>query len=156
MPAAACHVQERNCMSVNKVFVDTNIVVYAYDVDSGEKHKISSNILKELWQSGLGMLSTQVLQEFFTVATKKIARPLDMELIKEIIGDLSKWDVVVNNVEVILDAIDIYQEHKYSFWDSMIIGAAIKGGATALLSEDLSNGQTISGVTIRNPFAHSK
>lgn len=144
--------QERIYMNGGKVFVDTNIVVYAYDADAKEKHNISSNILKELWHSGLGVISTQVLQEFFVIITKKIASPLDLKTAKEIIGDLSMWDVVVNNVEVILQAIEIHQQYRYLFWDSLIIAAAIRSGAGILLSEDFSDGQVIDGVKLKNPF----
>jgi predicted nucleic acid-binding protein len=139
-------------MNGDKVFVDTNIVVYAYDAGSGEKHKISLKILKDLWYSGLGILSTQVLQEFFIVITGKMLKPLDIKTAKGIINDLLKWDIAVINGESLLGAIEIYQRHKYSFWDSMIIQSAIQGNATLLLSEDLLDGQTIQGVRIKNPF----
>lgn len=140
-------------MNGDKVFVDTNIVVYAYDIDAGEKHQISLKILKDLWTSGLGIMSTQVLQEFFAVVTRRISQPLNIQTAKEIVKDLLTWDIVVNDGDVILDAIDDHQRHRYSFWDSMIIVSAIRGGATLLLSEDLSEGQTIKGVTIKNPFS---
>lgn len=139
-------------MNGDKTFVDTNIFVYAYDIQSGEKHRKSLEILKELWISGLGIISTQVLQEFFAAVTKKIARPLDVEIAKGIIKDLLKWNVVINNGESILNAIEVHQKYRYSFWDSMIIESAIRGGASLLLSEDLSDGQTIEGVTVKNPF----
>lgn len=139
-------------MPDNKVFLDTNILVYAYDVSAKEKHESARDIVLELWDSGLGVLSTQVLQEFFVLATKKIPEPLDSKHAKEIVNDLLAWDVVVNDGQSILDAIDIHSRHKYSFWDSMIVGVAIKGGADILLSEDLSSGQVINGVKIKNPF----
>lgn len=139
-------------MNGGRVFVDTNIVVYAYDRDAKEKHNISANILKDLWHSGLGVISTQVLQEFFVIITKRITNPLDLKTAKEIIGDLSVWDVIVNNVEVILQAIEIQERYKYFFWDSLIIASAIRGGAEVLLSEDLSDGQVIDGVELKNPF----
>jgi predicted nucleic acid-binding protein len=73
-------------------------------------------------------------------------------LVKEIVKDFLKWNVVVNTGDSILDAIDICEKYGYSFWDSMIIEAAIKGGAVILMFEDLQDGQVISGVSIRNPF----
>lgn len=139
-------------MRGDKVFLDTNIIVYAYDISDKEKHEKSVEILETIWRSGTGVISTQVLQEFFVSVTKKISKPLDVAIAKEVINDLSKWDVVVNNVQIILDAIDINQEYKYSFWDSMIIASAIGSGAKTLLSEDLSGGQIIKGVAIKNPF----
>lgn len=139
-------------MRDDKVFLDTNIIVCAYDISDKEKHEKAVQIVEGLWTAGTGAISTQVLQEFFVNATKKIPQPLNVETAKKIIEDFLKWEVVVNNGESILEAIDIHEKHKYSFWDSMIIGAAIKGGATTLLSEDLSNEQIISGVAIKNPF----
>lgn len=139
-------------MNGDKVFVDTNIIVYAYDRDAGKKYQIASKLVKDLWHSGLGVLSTQVLQEFFVTVTNKISPPLDIVKATGIVKNLSKWNVIVNDVNILLAAIEIHEEHKYSFWDSMIIAAAIKGGAKALLSEDLSDNQEIEGLIIKNPF----
>jgi predicted nucleic acid-binding protein len=93
-----------------------------------------------------------VLQEFFVNVTQKIPKQLDNRLARDIVSDLLKWDVVVNDGESILEAVEILLRYGYSFWDSLIIEAAIGGGAGALLSEDLTHGQTINGVTIENPF----
>ena len=139
-------------MPEGKMFIDTNILIYAFDVSAGKKHQVASHILSDLWNSGLGVLSTQVLQEFFVNIVQKIQKPIDQKLAKEIVRDFLRWQVVVNNGDSILDAIDIRDKYRYSFWDSMIIEAAIKGGAVFLMSEDLQHGQVISGVTIRNPF----
>ena len=140
-------------MTEDRVFLDTNIIIYAYDLTAGEKHKIAKKIVLDLWNSGLGIISTQVLQEFFVIATQKIPKPLDIKIAKEIMRDLLKWNVVVNDGESILEAVNILLRYHYSFWDSMIIEAAVKSGAGMLLTEDLSDGQIISGVTIKNPFA---
>ena len=140
-------------MTEDKVFLDTNIIIYAYDLTAGEKHKIAKKIVLDLWNSGLGIISTQVLQEFFVIATQKIPKPLDIKIAKEIMRDLLKWNVVANDGESILEAVNILLRYHYSFWDSMIIEAAVKSGAGMLLTEDLSDGQIISGVTIKNPFA---
>lgn len=139
-------------MKEDKVFLDTNVLVYAHDISAGEKHKIAVEIMENLWDSGLGILSTQVLQEFFSIVTKKIPQPLSIRSAKEVISVLLTWDVVVNDGKSILEAVDIYEQHKYSFWDSMIIQAAIKGNASLLLSEDLPDSQTIEGLKIENPF----
>lgn len=139
-------------MPDDKTFVDTNIIIYAYDVTAGKKHKTAGNILADLWNSGLGVISTQVLQEFFVNVVQKIPKPIGKKQAKEIVRDFLKWHVVVNTGNSIIEAIDISLKFGYSFWDSMIIEAAITGGAVALISEDLQEGQVISGVTIRNPF----
>ena len=139
-------------MPEDKAFIDTNIIIYAYDVTAGKKHKAAREIIAGLWDSGLGVISTQVLQEFFVNVVQKIPKPMDMQQAKEIVRDLLKWRVVINTGDSIIDAIDICLRYGYSFWDSMIIEAAIKGGATVIISEDLQDGQVVSGVTIKNPF----
>ncbi len=141
-----------NSMLEDKTFIDTNIIIYAYDVTAGKKHKAAGNIMADLWNSGLGVISTQVLQEFFVNVVQKIPKPIDKKQAKEIVSDFLKWHVVVNTGDSIIEAIDIFLKYRYSFWDSMIIEAAITGGAAVLVSEDLQEGQVISGVTIRNLF----
>jgi predicted nucleic acid-binding protein len=140
-------------MKEGKVFVDTNILVYAYDSSAGDKHKMAVELMSRLWASSDGIISSQVLQEFFVCVTRKIVKPLDVRTAKEIVKDLLKWKTVIVTGEILLEAIDILSVHKSSFWDSMIIASAIEGGARTILSEDLSNNQLIKGITIRNPFS---
>lgn len=135
-----------------KVFIDTNILVYAYDLSAGEKHLKAVEIMKDLWDTSRGIISTQVLQEFFVNATRKIPKPLDVDVAKEIVKDLLKWKTVIVDGELILQAADIQKESRYSYWDSAIIAAAAAGGAKTLLSEDLSDKHVIKGIEIRNPF----
>lgn len=139
-------------MKDGKVFIDTNILVYAYDISAGEKHLKAVEIMKDLWNTSRGIISTQVLQEFFVNATRKIPKPLDVAVAMEIVKDLLKWKTVVVDGELILQAVDIQKESRYSYWDSAIIAAAATGGAKTLLSEDLSDKHVIKGVEIRNPF----
>jgi predicted nucleic acid-binding protein len=140
-------------MSGARVFVDTNVLVYAYDLDAGPKHQIALDIMRDLWRSGLGVLSTQTLQEFFVTVTRKIPLPIEVPVAKEIIKRLSKWDVVTHDREIVLEAIELHQRFKLSFWDSLIVASAIAGSAGTILSEDFSDDQTIMGTTIKNPFA---
>ena len=139
-------------MQGDKVFLDTNIMIYAYDISAGEKHEIAKNHVIDFWNSRLGLISTRVLQEFFVTVTKKISKPLEVKLAKEIVNDFLEWDIVVNDSKSILEAIEIHCRYNYSFWDSLIIQAAIKGVAELLLSEDLSDGQKIGSIMIKNPF----
>jgi predicted nucleic acid-binding protein len=143
---------ETNFMSEDKIFIDTNILIYAYDVTAGKKHQISKNILEDLWYSGLGIISTQVLQEFYVNVVQKIPKPIDIQQAKEIIRDFLKWQVIVNTSDAIIEAIDISLKYGFSFWDSLIIEAAITSGAAVLMSEDLQHGQSIDELTIKNPF----
>lgn len=137
----------------SKVFVDTNVLVYAYDIDAGARHDIARTIMNGLWQSGQGIVSIQTLSEFYVVVTRKLKHPIEPAIAREIISNLSTWQVVGNDTGTLLRAIDISASHGCSFWDSMVIASAIKGGACVLLTEDLSNGQVIEGVEVRNPFA---
>ncbi len=139
-------------MSGDKIFLDSNILVYAHDVSAEYRHEVSRNIMFELWEQRRGVLSTQVLQEFFSAVTTKITQPLNIQTAKEVIEFLLKWTVVVNDGNSVLAAIDMHQKYKYSFWDSMILASAVKSGAAVLLSEDFSDGRIIDGVAIRNPF----
>jgi len=139
-------------MTGGKIFLDTNILVYAHDKTAGRKHEISKELLVNLWNNGRGILSVQVLQELFVILTKKIPLPLRPEIAKEIISILSKWELIINDGDSILAAIDIHETHGYSFWDALIINAAVRGGASILLSEDMKHGDIVKSVTIRNPF----
>ena len=139
-------------MSGNKTFLDTNIVVYAFDSSAANKHVVAKQIVIDLWNSGRGVLSTQVLQEFYVTVTQKIPKPLDKNLAVQAIKDLLHWDVVVNDGDAIIEVADIQARHKCSFWDAMIIQAAIKGGAGVILSENLAGGSNIQGVSLENPF----
>ena len=143
-------------MKDGKVFVDTNVLVYAYDVSSPEKHAAALDIMKDLWNTGRGIVSTQVLQEFFVTVTKKVPLSLDVMDAKEIVKDLLKWKTIAVDGETILEAIDIHQRYRYSFWDSLIIASALEGGAATLLSEDLSHGEMIKGIQIVNPFGEPR
>jgi predicted nucleic acid-binding protein len=139
-------------MTGDRTFVDTNVFVYAYDASAGIKRRTAQKILADLWDSGLGVVSTQVLQEFFVTVTRKLPKAMGPGAAREVISDLLKWDLVVVEGSMILDAIDLHRNHGYSFWDSLIVTAAGKAGCALLLSEDLASGHNIGGVTIRNPF----
>jgi predicted nucleic acid-binding protein len=142
-------------MDDNKTFVDTNVVVYAYDLTAGKKHSIAKQALIDLWRSGRGLISTQVLQELYVTLTRKIPLPLKTAPAREIIEDMLTWDIVVNDGESILQAIVLESREKLSFWDALVVAAAGRGGAGILLSEDLPSGRTIAGVRIVNPFLGS-
>jgi predicted nucleic acid-binding protein len=136
----------------DKTFVDTNIVVYAHDLDAGHKHKKAKAILESLWETKSGVLSTQVLQEFYVTLTKKIPRPLDRSIARRIVRIYFAWDVVVNHPELILQASEIEESHKISFWDALIISAAFSRNVDTILTEDLNHGQYVEGILIKNPF----
>jgi predicted nucleic acid-binding protein len=135
-----------------KVFVDTNILVYAHDIDAGLKQQKAIEILLDLRQQRSIAVSMQVLQEFYYTVTRKLAYPLPKDEARAIVEDFSYWCVETTPAEI-KRAFQIEDEARINFWDAMIIAAAIKSGATRILSEDLNPGQTISGIQIENPFA---
>jgi predicted nucleic acid-binding protein len=136
----------------DKSFVDTNIMVYAHDLDAGEKHEIAKRTLITLWESGTGVISTQVLQEFYVTLTRKVPNPLKKSLVRSILKNYLVWEVVVNNGETILQAIEIEENYNISFWDAMIVSAAYSKNAAFIITEDLNDGQQIEGIIIVNPF----
>ena len=140
----------------DKVFVDTNILIYAHDLDAGQKRTISAQLLKDLLSTRRGLLSTQVLQEFYVNVTRKIPSPLSTATAREIVRGYCAWQVEALGPDMILRASEIEERHVLSFWDALIVTAALHGHATTILSEDFNPGQTIEGVLIENPFAAAR
>lgn len=136
----------------DKVFVDTNILVYAHDLDAGQKHQSAASLVRVVWETENGVLSTQVLQEFYVNVTRKIPKPLAAARARGIVANYMNWQIEINGADTILFASEIEERHQLSFWDAMIVAAAIRVGAVELLTEDLNHGQVIEGVKIRNPF----
>jgi len=136
----------------DKVFVDTNILVYAHDLGSGIKNERARALLEKLWSSGGGILSTQVLQELCINLRRKAVRPLTTEQLRTLIEDYSDWEIVVNTQNSVVEALRIENRYQISFWDALIINAAESSGAAILYSEDLSDGQTYGSVRVVNPL----
>ncbi len=135
-----------------KTFVDTNILLYAHDRDAGAKYRQARAILEDLWESRTGVLSTQVLEELYVNVTRKIPRPLPRREARDLLRQYGVWDVVLIDGAMILEASEIEERGRVSFWDALILVAAKKGKAAVLLSEDLHHGQAFDEVVIRNPF----
>jgi predicted nucleic acid-binding protein len=135
-----------------KVFVDTNILVYGHDRSQGIKHARASALIERLWLSGEGVLSTQVLQELCVNLRKKVARPFSHDQTKRLIEDYLTWQVVANTPDSVLEALAIQSRHRISFWDALILQAAVRSGAVILYSEDFSDGQTYGPIRVVNPL----
>ena len=134
----------------DKCFVDTNILVYAHDFKQGAKHERARALIAKLWDSGDGVLSTQVLQELCISLRRKVARPLSTEATRQLIEDYSSWEIVVNTAESVVQALDLETRYKISFWDALIVQAAMKSGAGLLYSEDLADRQSYGAVRVVN------
>jgi predicted nucleic acid-binding protein len=136
----------------DSVFVDTNILIYAYDLDAGRKREIAGAAVKDLWEQQTGVVSNQVLQEFYVNVTRKIPNPLTKSEARAIIENYRYWQVELNGPETILSASEIEERYQLSFWDSLIVAAASNADARRILTEDLNHGQIVAGILIENPF----
>ena len=125
-----------NCMNA-KIFIDTNILVYAFDSSEKEKQEIAQNLLANEGSTGEIALSTQVLQEFFVTVTRKLKEPLSIDDASKTIQLFSAYPVVQINPRLILRAIERHQYESFSFWDALIVEAALQSGSQVLLSEDM-------------------
>lgn len=135
-----------------RTFVDTNIVLYAYDQSEPERSPIARAIMSDLWRTREGILSTQVLQELYVNLTRKLRFVVPRSKARALVDRYGRWPVHIITTGDILEAVDLEQRHSLSFWDALIVVAAIRGGAQRILSEDLQDGRTIGGVRIENPF----
>ncbi|MDP9412158.1 MAG: PIN domain-containing protein [Actinomycetota bacterium] len=132
-------------------FFDTNVLVYFVDEDEPDKNVIARELVEEHLIRGAGMLSVQVLREFYS-ATRRLRRPLSEERAREMVGYFAAFVPMPEDKRLVLDAIRRGQEASLSFWDALIVEAALSAGADRLLTEDLQHGQVIGGMSVENPF----
>jgi predicted nucleic acid-binding protein len=131
-------------------FVDTNVLVYAEDGRDVRRRAVAVDVLGELWTSGSGVISTQVLQEFYDNSTRKLK--MEPAAARRIVAEYAEWLVVETTAQLIVSASLLHERHGFAFWDAMVVEAALLSGATTLLTEDLQEGRRIGGLVIRNPF----
>src|ERR1700683_4397965 len=135
-------------------FLDTNVLIYVFDKDSPNKAAVARQLYSRLVREKSGLVSVQVLQEFFVTLSKKFTVTLSADDVEREVRDLSALlKVIETDVALVLDSITLSRRYKLSFWDGLIIQAALRGGASVLYSEDLQEGQIIDSITIANPFA---
>ena len=138
----------------DRVFVDTNVLVYAHDADAGKKHSFAKELLSQLWETRTGILSTQVLQEFIVAVTRKVPNPISIAQARRALRNYVAWQLVVNDSKIILQATEIQEAHQLSFWDALIVSSAFAGNASVIATEDLNHGQRVEGILIQNPFVN--
>lgn len=137
----------------DKYFIDTNIFVYCFEHQKPEKRERALGIIADALQTGNGMISWQVIQEFLYVSTYKFIMPLALDDAKVYLTKvLYPLCQIYPTLELYSRALDIAKDTKYRFYDSLIIAASIQGGCQVLYSEDLQNRQLVDGVQIVNPF----
>lgn len=135
-----------------KSFVDTNVLIYAEDRDAGERHRIARDLIVELWNTRTGVVSVQVLQEFFVNITRKPKKPLSASRALDIVKEYLTWEVIENSPALLVASIGLHQKAQLSFWDASIVQAALEAGCSRLYTEDLSAGQRFGKLVLENPF----
>lgn len=138
-------------MSV-EVFLDSNVVVYAIDTTRGGAHK--RQIARQILRKGGFGISTQVVQEFYVTATRKLKRPLSIPTAVRWVDQLCKAELVTLDPALIKLAISCSQRFQIAYWDAAIIVAAEALGAARVYSEDLNAGQRYGSIEVVNPFAY--
>ncbi len=133
-------------------FVDTNILVYAHDRGAGAKRTRAAALLERLGGERRGLLSTQVLMEFYVTATRKLPRHLDPPTAAAIVEDFGTWPLFSPRVADILEGGRLAQRYRIHFWDGMIVRGAVALEADVIWSEDLKPGQRYEGIAVKNPF----
>src|SRR3990172_2220805 len=136
-----------------KHLVDTNLLVYAYDRSEPEKQAKAVELLDELVKNGTGILSPQILSEFYNVVTRKLAAPLTpQEAYTSISNYIRSWNIVDLTSLVVLEAARGVRDHKLPYWDSLVFATAKMNQIPIVLSEDFSHNSVIEGVRFANPF----
>ena len=137
-------------MNDKSIFIDTNILLYAYDNQAGDKHEKAKLLVKEIWIGTiLPFISFQVLQEFYVNFQRMGLGP---EKGESVIMDFLKWNIIINDEKILLKGIVYQKQYKTSFWDSLIIAAANSAGVSELWTEDLTEGQVYGEVKAVNPL----
>ena len=131
-------------------FIDTNILVYTDDHDAPGKQKQSLDLIESLRLAGNGVISTQVLQEYFVTATRKLGVPADIARRK--VELFAHFHMAQIGLSTILGAIDLHRLHSFTFWDSLVVRSALDSACSELITEDLQHSRRINGLQIVNPF----
>src|SRR5208337_3251979 len=131
-------------------FFDTNIIVYGDDKSAPAKQRRALDLLAEHRRAGTGVVSLQVLQEYFVTVTKKLH--VEARIARRKVELLAEFDVAALGLPDILAAIDLHRLHQFSFWDALILRAAMQTGCAVLFSEDMQQAREVDGVRIVNPF----
>jgi len=131
-------------------FFDTNVLIYADDKSAPAKQRRALDLVAEHRRAGTGVVSMQVLQEYFVTVTRKLG--VDARVARRKVELLAEFDVAAPDVLDILAAIDLHRLHEFSFWDALIWRAAKQAGCGVLFTEDMQEGREIDGLRVINPF----
>jgi predicted nucleic acid-binding protein len=142
-------------MTVEKKLIDTNIIVYAYDITEIEKHPVCKAIVKEVWLEGGGIVTLQNLMEFFVAVTRKVEKPLPVKVARIIVEDIlqsEKWIVVDRNENTFLKAMELVEKYNSPFWDSLIAASMLENDVREILTENTKDFGKIAEIKVVNPF----
>lgn len=134
-------------------FFDTNILIYAIDESEPTKRQRAVARIEQARTQGTVMLSTQVLHEFYNISQRKLRPPLPQEQAVQAVRGLCEFPVMGSSSASVLAALQIMQEHKISWWDALILEAALRADADVLVSEDDQHGTRFGKLVVENPFA---
>ena len=137
---------------MSRSFFDTNVLLYLFDASVPAKKARAQEVFSGEVEAGRAVLSTQILQEFYVNVTRKLDEPLPSEVAAEQVRDFSLLPLVRVDEAMILAAIERHRIMSFSFWDALVVEAALRGGADRLLTEDLQHGQEMDGLRVENPF----
>ena len=144
---------QRLALPKTRCFIDTNVLVYADSTDEPLKQRIAIDVLKHLRSERLGVLSTQVLNEYIQVGLRKLGLPHTH--IREQVHCYRQLDLAMVTPDTIDMALDLHQQHALNYWDALIVSSAHMAGCAVLLTEDMGTGEVLAGVKLVNPFAAS-
>ncbi|MEW6417359.1 MAG: PIN domain-containing protein [Nitrospirota bacterium] len=135
--------------------IDTNILVYAYDISEGEKHSTSKNLIKQIWEEGGGVVCLQNLMEFFVIITDKVENPISVTEAKTLIEDFLKsdnWRIIDRDADTFLNAVDLVSEHKIHLWDAVIAACMKENDITEIVTENKKDFEKVPDIKITVPF----
>lgn len=138
-----------------RVFVDTNVLVYHRDTTDPEKQAAAAEWMAHLWGTGAGRTSLQVLREYYVTVTSKLTPGLPAADAREDVLALRAWDPLEPGLDLVDDAWSVEDRYGFAFWDALIVAAARRLDCAVLLTEDLQDGQALDGLRVRNPFLHA-
>jgi predicted nucleic acid-binding protein len=133
-------------------FVDTNVLVHAFDKSRSPKKRVAQRLINELMEEDRLRVSTQVLQELFVTLTRKVSQPCSSAEALAVLEDLAAWPLMAVDYAAIRAAVGLAGQATISFWDALVVVAAARAGAAVLYTEDMNDGQEILGVRVSNPF----
>lgn len=135
--------------------IDTNILVYAYDISEGEKHSVSRDLLKQIWEEGGGVVCLQNLMEFFVIITDKVENPISVTEAKTLIEDFLKsdnWRIIDRDADTFLNAVDLVSEHKIHLWDAVIAACMKENDITEIVTENKKDFEKVPDIKVTVPF----